>query len=428
MHSLLSIIYLTLPFLYISKKPSNDGLSLTYDEENEFYTFPIKIGSKNQIFNVQIDTTTSETWVPSPKTSFETEKFNIATSKTCKATNMTFEVEDEDGDVRGKAIYDSVKVGQYELDKMGFVLVDEYEVGFKDYPKGKLGLGFKQEHGIDFNFIGLLKEKKLINKKMFSLDPNNKELIIGEKPLEYSGQLYTTCNQSETNDLDDEYRAGWACDLTHIFFGVDTKNKDLDSKMEVDARVMFDSAYPYISIPKRHLNDFRNKFIKPLFNDSCTKVKENDMRYLVCDNEDLVKQASMAFVMEGYAYIIPWNQLFVKNDEGKYESLFRFYKENDNIFGFGAPFFNEYTLVFDMEDAKVGFYGGERIDLKKEWDDYMNDMTPSQQKERTKKLIIAGCLGLLLLVFIIFLCIRARKEAERSKGPVFRESNPDAIY
>ena len=312
-----------------------------------------------------------------------------------------------------QAISDSVKVGPYELEKMGFVLVEEYELGFKDYPRRKLGLGFKQEHGINFNFIGLLKEKKLINKKIFSLVSNNKELIIGEKPLEFSGQLYTTCNQSE---------------ITHIFYGVDTKNKDLDSKMEVDARVMFDSAYPYISIPKRHFKNFKNNFIKPLFNNSCIKVKENDMRFLVCDNEDLVKQASMAFVIEGYAYIIPWNQLFVKNDEGKYESLFRFYKENDNIFGFGAPFFNEYTLVFDMEDAKVGFYGGERIDLKKEWDDYMNDMTPSQQKEKKKKLIIAGCLGLLLLVFIIFLCIRAKKEAERSKGPVLRESNPNALY
>ena len=58
----------------------------------------------------------------------------------------------------------------------------------------------------------------------------------------------------------------------------------------------------------------------------------------------------------------------------------------------------------------------------------MNDMTPSQQKEKKKKLIIAGCLGLLLLVFIIFLCIRAKKEAERSKGPVLRESNPNALY
>ena len=428
MYFFFTFLSLILPSFYTSKKPSTDALTLTYDEENEFYTFPIKIGSKNQVFNVQIDTTTSETWVPSQKTSFNVEKFNISKSKTGTTTNKTFDVEDEDGDVRGKAVYDSVKVGPYELDKMGFVLVDEYELGFKDYPNGKLGLGFKQEHGIDFNFIGLLKEKKIINKKIFSLIPKNKELIIGEMPLEYSGQLYTTCNQSETNDLDDEYRAGWACDLTHIFFGVDTKNKDLDSKMEVDARVMFDSAYPYISIPKRHFNAFRKQFIEPLFNDSCVKVKENDARFFVCDDEELVKQASMAFVIEGYAYIIPWDQLFVKNDEGKYESLIRFYKENDNIFGFGAPFFNEYALVFDMEEGQIGFYGGERIDLKKEWDEYMNDMTPLQQKERTKKLIIAGCLGLLLLVFIILLCIRARKEAERSRGPVFRDSNPNAIY
>ncbi len=40
----------------------------------------------------------------------------------------------------------------------------------------------------------------------------------------------------------------------------------------------------------------------------------------------------MAFVMGGYGYVIPWNRLFIKNKEGKYESQIRFYVENDDIF------------------------------------------------------------------------------------------------
>ena len=29
---------------------------------------------------------------------------------------------------------------------------------------------------------------------------------------------YSFCNLTETHDLDDDYRAGWVCELTHAFF------------------------------------------------------------------------------------------------------------------------------------------------------------------------------------------------------------------
>lgn len=42
----------------------------------------------------------------------------------------------------------------------------------------------------------------------------------------------------------------------------------MDLAFEVDARVTFDSAYPYISIPKRHINDFKTHFMNPHFNNT----------------------------------------------------------------------------------------------------------------------------------------------------------------
>ena len=38
-------------------------------------------------------------------------------------TNLTFEIDDEDGNVKGPALYDSLSVGPYTLDRFGFVLL-----------------------------------------------------------------------------------------------------------------------------------------------------------------------------------------------------------------------------------------------------------------------------------------------------------------
>ena len=408
----------------LTREPQS--ISLTFDEELGFYKVPVSFGSEEETFDVQVDTTTSETWIPSFKTTLNVKKYNITKSKTGKKTNKTFEVEDEDGDVRGKACYDSVKVGDISLEHFGFVLVDEFEYNFKDFAQGKLGLGYKQEHGIDFNFIGKLKENNLIDREVFSINADTKELVIGEVPTLFKNQLYTTCSVTETNDLDDEYRQAWSCELTHIIFNLDKKQKkiDLDYAFEANARVTFDSAYPYISIPKRHLNDFRKHYMNPFFNNTYKVVKDEDSTYFVCTDESLVSQASISFVMEGYAYVIPSDKLFIENDDGEYEMLIRFYKENDNIFSFGGPFVNFFTIVYDYENQEVGFLGGDRIEMTKEWYDYMNEMTPEQQKAKRRRMYIYSGIGFFLLVIIILICYRNKHERDMNR----RYQNDNRIY
>jgi hypothetical protein len=232
----------------------------------------------------------------------------------------------------------------------------------------------------------------------------------------------------ETNDLDDVFRAGWVCELTHIFFGVDTKDKSLEIALQVDARVMFDSGYNYISMPKRHLDQFNKKFMQEFFNDSCIEVKDNNAIYFVCDDDDKIKQGSIAFLMGGYGYVIPWNKLFKKIEEDKYEMLIRFHKENDDIFIFGYPVLSQFVVVYNAEDKQLGFYGGEKIDLKKDWDEYMTGSLPTQRKEKIKKLLIyGGIFGGLLLLIIIGLVIRANKMKKQphieNQGMINNEQN-----
>ena len=420
----MSIIFLLLSISsLLAKDPKT--ISLLYEEDTGYYIIPMSFGSNQEEFQIQVDTTTSETWIPSPKTTLKVKKYNITQSTTGQKTNKTFEVEDEDGDVRGKACYDSVQVGDITLNHFGFVLVDEFEYPFDDYEQGKLGLGYKQEHGDDFNFIRKLKLNNIIDREIFSINHETKELIIGDVPPQFQNQLYTTCPLVETNDLDDEYRQAWACELTHLAFNLDKKDKnfDLDQAFEVNARITFDSAYPYISIPKRHINEFKKRYMNNYFNNSYKEVRDEDTTYFICTDEELVFGASISFIIEGYAYIIPWNKLFLKNEEGEYELLIRFYKENDNIFGFGAPFMDFFTVVYDYEEKEVGFYGGNRKQLTREWYDYLNDMTPEQKKAKRKRMYIYVGIGFFVVIIIILLVYRSRKE--RAMGRRLRDPNEE---
>ena len=388
----------------------SSSIKLEFREKNHFFTIPIKIGSNGQQFEVQVDTTTSETWLPSVNTTFKVQKFDPKKSSTCQIIPKEFEIDDEDGNVRGTPVYDSITVGSFTLDKFGFVLVQGYQKDFKDFPDGKLGLGFRHEHGVDFNFLGSLKSKGLINKEVFTILPKEEKLVIGGIPSELEKETYSTCNLVETNDLDDAYRAGWICELTHIFFGVNTKEKSLEMALQVNARVIFDSAYNYISMPKRHLNNFNKNFMEKFFYDSCIQVKDKNDIYYICDADEKIQHGAIAFLVGGFGYVIPWDKLFKKIEEDKYEMLIRFHKENDDIFSFGYPFTSQFTIIYNAEEKHLGFYGGEKIDLKKDWDEYMAGESPSQKKEKMKKLLIyAGILGGILLFIIICLFIRSNR-------------------
>ena len=410
------IVILYSLFIIISSLKT-DSVKLEFREKNHFFTIPIKVGSKNQAFEVQVDTTTCETWLPSINTTHNVEKFDPYSSSTCELINKEFEIDDEDGNVRGNPVHDSVTVGPFTLEKFGFVLVKGYQKDFKDFPDGKLGLGYRHEHGVDFNWLGSLKKHGYIEKEIFTILPEEEKLVLGGVPPELEGETFTSCNLTETNDLDDVFRAGWVCELTHIFFGVDTKEKSLEMALQVDARVIFDSAYDYISMPKRHLNDFNKKFMQEFFNDSCIEIKDDDEIYFICDNDEKIKQGSIAFLMGGYGYVIPWNKLFKQIEEDKYQMLIRFHKENDDIFSFGYPFTSQFVIVYNAEDKKLEFFGGEKIDLKKDWDDYMAGESPTQKKEKLKKLIIYGCiLGGILLIIII--CFTVKSSNKNKPDPI----------
>lgn len=90
--------------------------------------------------------------------------------------------------------------------------------------------------------------------------------------------------------------------------------------------------------------------------------------------------------MEGYTYAIPSDKLFLENDDGECEMLIIFYKENYKIFRFGNHFINFFTIIYYYEGQEVGFFGGDRNAMAKEWYYCLNEMTPRKKARRNVNL------------------------------------------
>ena len=152
-----------------------------------YYTVPLKVGTPEKIFNVQLDTSVSTSWLPSTKCInciFSTTLYNESESSTSSySSDKKIELEDEDGDVEGYQINDNIMLNGYKLKNFSFVQVRELDDNFRDHFDGKLGLGYRGEYGKNFNFLDKLKKDKLISKKIFSINQiNNKKglLYIGD--------------------------------------------------------------------------------------------------------------------------------------------------------------------------------------------------------------------------------------------------------
>ena len=134
-----------------------------------YYTIPLKIGSPKEEYEVQVDTSSATTWVPSSHCEncvLAHRLYEDEDSRSSSPTNIQIEIEDEDGNVEGLQVSDNIKLGDYKLKQYGFVEVTKVADDFRDHYQGKLGLGYKNHHLKDeeFNFLEKLKKNNLIAK------------------------------------------------------------------------------------------------------------------------------------------------------------------------------------------------------------------------------------------------------------------------
>ena len=406
------IFYLIFQVLILQILSVEDGfiyLDIKYNVEEGYFTIPVYYGENDEIFEVQVDTTTSVSWIPSEKFPLDVKKYDISGSSSGVITKSNLEIEDEDGTVFGKVCYDSVKLGRFKINNFGFLLADEVDKKFKDYPQGKLGLGFRQENGDNFNMVKSLKKQGIISRAEFMISSHFNNLFIGnltfinllfEKP--FKNIKYSECKLMETNNLEFEYRNTWACLLSSFFFSIQYQlindklnNIYYNDRIDVNSIVIFDSAFKYIGFPKAYLNFFIDYFIVGQLENSCKQIKDEDSEYFICSDITLIQKTKIHFLITDIVYTLYANNLFIKNKDNEYELLIRFYKEKDNIFSFGAPFLNTFSVLYSYEDSKISFYGN-NIDT---YYDIYNDIVEQRNNETIAAFKFAA------YILIAFICL-----------------------
>ena len=346
-----------------------------------YYTIPLLVGTPEEEYEVQIDTSTATSWIPSSSCSnciMSHRLYDKEDSRTSSPTDNFVEIEDEDGNVEGYQIADNIKLGSYKLKQFGFVEVTKVADNFKDHYQGKLGLGYKSTllKDDEYNFLEKLKKHNLIKKKIFTINAINEKkgmLFVGDIP----GKPYNTyCNVTNTDDLDEMYQESWVCKMTHI--GIFDREKGIFNKIKFydelknNKLVSFDSAYDFIAVPMSEKEGIEKLLGKAKL--QCTEQKRNSARSnnkdklrnrireqeitISCEtNKEELKNKNLAlsFVLQGNSYSLPLEQLFEDGTkEGEMDMLIKIIDEDDAIWTFGYPFLNQFLMIFNMEEDHVG--------------------------------------------------------------------------
>ena len=419
-----------------------------------YYTITLKIGNPPEEYELQLDTSTSTSWISSNRCKnciLARRLYDPEDSRTSSPTDKFLKIEDEDGDVEGYQAADDFTLGTYKLKQFSFVEVTKLADNFMDHHQGKLGLGYgnyflKNE---EFNFLERLTKNSLIKKKIFTISTINDKkgmLFIGDVP----GKEYKTfCNITETAELDDTYKESWVCEMSHV--GIFDKEKGMYKKIKMyeelknNKLVSFDSAYDYIAVPISEKEVIENILSKAnlecksskktnnmkLSNDLRHRIREEEMTITCKTTKEELKNKNMAisFLLQDFAYSLPLENLFVESEKkGRMDMLIKYIDDENAIWTLGYPFFEQFLMIFNMEDKHVGMKKLKKTALPIV--DVFDKYTIKEEKTSTAFKVFGYFLLILVVLAILFFVYHAiRKNGINSKsGLINNEKNDQSIF
>ena len=335
------------------------------------YALQLSIGYPTHSFLLLVDTSSKYTWVRGTNCTFcaytdniydEEASISVIHQEDIPYTTMT----DVKGSVSGNILYDDIKIGDFYATKIELLVASEDE--YQESADGVLSLKYPKDSNDVRNIVNKLYLGGFIKNKILYFNFKDEmvgNLMIGKVPdyINSNSKIYSTCRINDYNN-------NWNCLMTHLLLD---DNYNFYQASVIDATAIFSTGLEKIYVPRNTLDLFINNYFKnfPNYNDkSCIIKILSGIYQIYCLRSFLnIKGPSIHFIMNGFAYRVPYDELFedVYTDSYNSYKLFKieFYETEKNEWLFGTIFLKQYEVVFDADKKIMGFYGENKYDFTK---------------------------------------------------------------
>ena len=318
----------------LHKRDGDDDVTLT--NEGLYYIAYLEFGSNGQKIGVDIDTGSSDLWVPDVSLSGQDVgqygTFDSSSSSSFQDPGLKFLAEYGDK-TKTQGIYglDTVKIGDSTLSNFQFGIADQTTVN-----NGILGIGLTTLEAPVFDGYGLeydnlpvaLKKAGIIDSVQYSLylnDPDSKtgSVLFGGKDLaKIDGDLVTLAHSGDAARLD----------VTLDSLTLQGQNIDVGAAVNLDSG----TAITYLS------DDVYNSFVSILGGDG--SKFQNFLPIVPC-----TQSGNLSYNFKGITIDVPLSSIVVSTGDGSCAAYFA--GGGDNILG--ATFLPWAYLVYDLENSNI---------------------------------------------------------------------------
>lgn len=324
---------------------------------NVYPTFEFCIGSSKQCFQLAIDNTIYQTWIPGERLS--------------KYFNRTYKESKEDKivkiDLKSTSVLENhfiagnfvkIETFPYKTESLFFLsLMNETNVGHHiGYMDGKMGILRASPVTENFletiSYVDYLYANKIISQPKFSVEMNSEltkgKLVFGK--LEEDEKVKNYCELSKTR-----YRLSWSCSLTNVIYA----NYSIEVKGEKNGEfVSFETLSQNIFAPYES-GDFIIQKMQEASDKECSIKKSGRNEYLVCNTNVNIDNFEKIILKSkgGFEFMIYPEDIFEYDEKDKrYISRLVVMGNESNLWVIGLPGFKGKRIAFNQEKERIEIF------------------------------------------------------------------------
>ena len=377
---------ITFFFLFLIVKTDIPEIEIKDDVTNQCQYIEVCLTKDNKCFNLILDTDSFYTWVPSSENKQEfNKKFDEKVSD-IQTINSNINVKYANNKaITGKLLSTVSTIAKTSLNNFQFISVSSNEENYNKTIEGYFGLGYPYTNdGKTYSILINLEKNNHIKKKVFTIVNNYKEkkgtLLLGTIPNNINNDMknYGSCN-IESNFSNDY--GHWYCKIKGLLLGKSLANdKMINFDDNSNNKFKFDYKNPRSIIPMSYLLKIQELYFNKLIdNVQCTFSMNNGFFSISCSSNNYNELNELTFLVnDDFGFLITKEDLFIYNDGSK-KYDFILYGINENVFILGSNILKRFSIVFNMDENKIGMYNSDNKIIK------IEELKKKEEEEKKKK-------------------------------------------